>query len=206
MTGSVPIHDKCYTFSTKVYHFPRYPANKYCKEGGKIPVPFSMSQTKFIAMEAHRKGINRMWMNVNNKGRTIEDSHVGQTGFLLFSNPWKVYEDQYWDGDVLKSNPNREDRGVEATAQYLFFRTRTDYEHNLVQGSFERTNKKAKASVVCEYQAKIVPKQGWYCDKMGPNGLGMNALYDNKKKRCLYTSLTAYSHKGDKNNMKDFPG
>ncbi|GMT33968.1 hypothetical protein PFISCL1PPCAC_25265 [Pristionchus fissidentatus] len=57
-----------------------------------------MAQTKFIAMAAHRKGISRMWMNVNNKGSTIEDSHVGKTGFMLYANPWSVYEGRYWDG------------------------------------------------------------------------------------------------------------
>ncbi|GMT34607.1 hypothetical protein PFISCL1PPCAC_25904, partial [Pristionchus fissidentatus] len=92
-------------------------------------------------------------------------------------------------------------------AQYLFFRTRTDYEHNLIQGSFERATRQAKASIVCEYEAKIVPKQDWYCNKMGSKGLGLNALYDTKKKRCLYTSLTTYTHnRHSKYDTAKFPG
>ncbi|GMT34606.1 hypothetical protein PFISCL1PPCAC_25903, partial [Pristionchus fissidentatus] len=63
MPGSVTMHDKCYTFSTEEVkiddYLTRSPEDKYCKKGGKIPVPFSMSQTKYIAMEAHRQGINR---------------------------------------------------------------------------------------------------------------------------------------------------
>ncbi|GMT34748.1 hypothetical protein PFISCL1PPCAC_26045, partial [Pristionchus fissidentatus] len=202
----VPMHDKCYMFHEKEVKMDEYSTGTLCKDGGGLPVPFSMSQTKFIAMEAHRRGINRFWVNVDNNGKTIEKSHVGDKGFLLYSNPWKVYEDRYWAGEKLEKNPNTADRGLTAKASQLFFRTRTDYEHNLVQGSFERTNEHAKASVVCEYQAKIIPKQGWYCEKMGASGLGMRAGYDDKKKRCLYVTTTKYSLEGTESAVKNFPG
>ncbi|GMT32001.1 hypothetical protein PFISCL1PPCAC_23298, partial [Pristionchus fissidentatus] len=186
---AVLIYDKCVVFAETPAEF-----RSSCAGGGKVPVIYSMKQAQFLAKQAVKLGIGKLWIGTGVDGMTI-----GADKIRIHSKMFNLIEDDYWDGDTLKTGKN-------AGAKYLFLRTRTDYELGRWQGHFEQATATAKAAFACEHDAKMVSNQKWYCDKMA--ALSIDAFWSAKvgEERCVYRTATKYTFTGTKEGLAPITG
>ncbi|KAF8383690.1 hypothetical protein PRIPAC_72832 [Pristionchus pacificus] len=197
---SIAMFDKCYKFTDHEITIKQYLANPdaYCEKDSSIPVFLTHTQSKFIAIQAAKKGMDKIWINVNRDGKTFARSTSWAAGSKIFTEPWKVHKGHYWDGDALKDGDD-----VNAT-KYFIFRSRTDYMNNLFAGSFERVTENTKAHVICEVMATVIPDQKPYCDTM--KSLTIDTEYDPITYRCIYKTLSQFVIGHTEQHLKDFKG
>ncbi|GMT32028.1 hypothetical protein PFISCL1PPCAC_23325, partial [Pristionchus fissidentatus] len=126
--NAVLIYDKCIVFpevSDKIKT-----VDTHSPDEGALPVIYSMKQAQFIAKQAVKKGLGKMWIGVTTDGRSPK-------GMLIHSKMFNLADVCHWDGEELKSEEN-------VKAVHLFLRTRTDYEFGRWQGHFEKATEDAK--------------------------------------------------------------